>query len=495
MTVTRFAPSPTGFLHVGGARTAIYSWAWARRNGGRFLLRIEDTDRTRYRAEAMQDILESLRWLGLDWDEGPEVGGPHGPYVQSERTAIYREHAERLLAEGKAYRCFCTSERLEELRRSQGADQAGYDRRCAAIPSAEAARRASSGEPYVLRFRMPAEGSTTFEDAIRGFIEYPNAQQDDFVIMKTDGFPTYHLANVVDDRAMEVTHVMRGEEWIPSTPKHVRLYEAFGWPAPVFAHLPVILSPDGDKLSKRHGAVSVREYREQGYLPEALVNYLALLGWSPGDDREILSVGEIASLFDLARVNKRGAVFDTAKLQWMNGKYLETADAGRIAGLLAPHVAGFGIDAARLEAWGCVPDPDAWLEGVTHLAKSRVRLVPECVEKVRFFFEDAIVMDPEAVAKHLTPSEGHSVEELRARLMIAREAIVAASWTIEGIEAELRSRLKAAGIKPPLVFQPLRVALTGRMESPGIFETVYFIGRARAIARIDDAQGKLRVEG
>ncbi len=482
MIVTRFAPSPTGFLHVGGARTALYSWAWARRSGGKFLLRIEDTDRARYREDAMRDILTSLRWLGLEWDEGPEVGGPNGPYVQSERNALYAEHAARLLAEGKAYRCFCTTERLDLLRKDQGADQTGYDRHCLGIEPAEAERRAASGEPCVLRFKMPTEGSTTFEDAIRGYIEYPNVQQDDFVIQKTDGYPTYHLANVVDDRGMQVTHVMRGEEWIPSTPKHVRLYEAFGWPAPIFAHLPVILSPDGGKLSKRHGAVSVREYREQGFLPEALINYLALLGWSPGDDREILSLDEIAALFDLGRVNKRGAVFDQVKLTWMNGKYITESPVERLLPLLRDELAAFALTQEKLSSWGIELPLEEWLKAVLQYGRDRAAVLPDCIEQIRFFLAEEITIDEAAAAKNFKG------EALVRRLEIGRESITAATpWSIEALEHEIRTRAEAEGIKPPKVMHPLRVAVTGRAFSPGLFETVFYTGRTRALQRLDAA--------
>lgn len=484
--VTRFAPSPTGFLHVGGARTALYSWAMARRHGGRFLLRIEDTDRTRYDAAAMQDIFESLRWLGLDWDEGPEKGGANGPYVQSERSAHYRAAAEQLLAQGLAYKCYCTAERLEEMRAQQQGSETGYDRRCRDLPADEREKLAAAGASFVVRFKMPIDGVTAFTDAIRGVIEYPNTQQDDFVILKTDGFPTYHLANVVDDHMMQVTHVMRGEEWIPSTPKHVRLYEAFGWQAPVFAHLPVILAADGGKLSKRHGAVSVREYRAAGYLPEALFNYLALLGWSPGDDREILSSAEIASLFDLERVSKRSAAFDHEKLQWMNGKYLESVAPERVVEFLRPELEKFGITDEKLASWGVPIGTAAWFTGIVALAKARVRLMPECIDKVRFFLDETITVPEELIA------ELKAEPDIKGRLEAGMQAILAAEpWSIETLDPGIRTGAKAAGFKPPKVMHPLRLATTGRKESPGIFETIFFIGRSRAVKRIQETLARL----
>ncbi|MCL6615308.1 MAG: glutamate--tRNA ligase, partial [Firmicutes bacterium] len=289
----RFAPSPTGYLHIGGARTAIYDWLLARATGGRFILRIEDTDRTRLVPDALADIIESLHWLGLDWDEGPDVGGQAGHYLQSERLPLYEANAKRLVEEGKAYYCFCTEERLAALRRAQEAaksETVGYDRHCRDLPRAEVEAAVARGEKAVIRFKMPLEGETTFRDAIRGEITVANKILDDMVLLKSDGFPTYHLAAVVDDHLMGITHVLRGDEWLPSTPRHILLYRAFGWEPPVFAHLPIFLNPSGGgKLSKRHGATSVREYREKGYLPEALFNFLLLLGWHPPDELEIFT--------------------------------------------------------------------------------------------------------------------------------------------------------------------------------------------------------------
>jgi glutamyl-tRNA synthetase len=476
--ITRFAPSPTGFLHVGGARTALYSYLYAKRHGGKFILRIEDTDRARFSADALRDLIESLRWLGLAWDEGPEAPGAHGPYIQSERADLYKKFAAELLDAGHAYRCFCTTERLETMRRERG-DQIGYDRACRGLDAGEAARRAASGEPHVLRFKMPLDGSTNFEDAIRGFIEYPNSQQDDFVVMKTDGFPTYHLANVVDDHLMEVTHVMRGEEWIPSTPKHIRLYEAFGWTMPVFAHLPVILSPDGGKLSKRHGAVSVREYRADGFLPDALINYLALLGWSPGDDREIMTIEDMTREFEIARVNKRGAIFDKVKLTWMNGRYITALTPGALESLLAEQLAPFAITDETLARWGVSLPKSEWLAMVLAAGRDRAALLPEIIELTRFFLSDEIAVDPEAAAKNFKG------DDWRARLAVGADAIRAAEpWSLEAIEREIRGRAEAAGFKPPKVMHPLRVAVTGRGQSPGLFETVFCVGRARSLERI-----------
>ena len=290
----RFAPSPTGYLHIGGARTALYNWLFARHCGGRFLLRIEDTDRNRFVPDALADITASLRWLGIDWDEGPEAGGEYGPYFQSERLEHYREYAEQLLSEGKAYRCYCTPERLEELRKSQEAAKQplGYDRYCCNLTEEQRRDLEKSGAKSVVRFKIPREGRTMVHDLLRGEMTFENSTIDDFVLLKSDGYPTYHLANIIDDHLMKISHVMRGDEWLVSTPRHVLLYQAFGWEPPQFAHLPVFLAPSGGgKLSKRHGATSVREYREKGYLPEALANFLLLLGWNPGTEQELFNSG------------------------------------------------------------------------------------------------------------------------------------------------------------------------------------------------------------
>ena len=330
----RYAPSPTGDPHVGNIRTALWSWLHARRHGGAFVVRIEDTDQSRAVPGAKERILESLRWLGIDWDEGPEVDGPHAPYVQSQRLPFYRQEVDRLLEAGSAYRCFDTPEQLAAMRAEQRARHTspGYDGRCRTIPTAEATARAAD-EPFIVRFRMPDSGTTAFHDKIRGEIRVQNSTLDDFVILKSDGFPTYHLAHVVDDRNMQITHVTRGDEWIPSTPRHVRLIEALGWEPPTYVHTPVILGPDGGKLSKRHGARSVLEYADEGYLPEALLNFLAITGWGLDDHTEILSREELIQHFDIGDLVPNPAVFDTQKLEWMNGVYLRNLDATRLVDL------------------------------------------------------------------------------------------------------------------------------------------------------------------
>ncbi len=343
----RIAPSPTGMPHVGLFHTFLYNWLFARHYGGKFVVRIEDTDVARLVDGAVEALLEALRWLGLEWDEGPEVGGPYGPYVQSERLPLYREHAERLIAEGRAYLCYCSPEQLAELRADQERRRVppGYDRRCRELTKAEHAAAAASGITPVIRFAAPPEGETTFYDELRGDITWENRLLDDFVLLKSDGYPTYHLAHLVDDHCMEITDVLRGEEWISSTPRHMLLYEAFGWSPPRYYHLGPLLGPDRKKLSKRHGAMSILEYRDEGYLPEAMVNYLALIGasYDATGTREIFSLAELVAAFDVHRLSKAGAIFDRTKLDWMNGYYIRQLPVSELARRLMPFLERAGL--------------------------------------------------------------------------------------------------------------------------------------------------------
>ncbi|NLF39663.1 glutamate--tRNA ligase [bacterium] len=469
----RFAPSPTGMLHVGGARTALFNWLFARHTGGTFILRIEDTDRARFNPDALADLTESLRWLGLDWDEGPEAGGPHAPYFQSERTELYRRYAQQLVDQGHAYKCFCTSERLEQMRKAQeGTSQSGYDKRCRTLDAGERARLEASGAPFVIRFAVPPDGATVFTDLIRGGISYPNAQQDDFVLLKSDGFPTYHLANVVDDHLMEITHVMRGEEWIPSTPKHVLLYERFGWAPPVFAHLPVILAPGGGKLSKRHGAAAVSEYRAMGYLPEALVNFLALLGWAVSGDEEIVPRERMIAGFEIERINKTSAQFNRDKLDWMNGQYIRQCDPARLIALCRPLLEQAGLLGPEVT--------DERLRFVMKLAQERMQALPDCIEQSRCFLADDIPYDDAAVQKFLR-KEGvrENLEALRRRFAAVEP------FEPKALEECVTAYLEESGQPLKKVVHPLRVAVTGRAASPGIYETLCGIGRERVLRRLD----------
>ncbi len=480
MVRVRFAPSPTGFLHVGGARTALYNWLFARHHGGSFILRIEDTDRTRYVPEALEDIKEGLRWLGLDWDEGPDVGGPHGPYFQSQRTELYRKKALELVEKGAAYPCFCTAERLAELRALQRAtgQRTGYDRRCRNLTPEEREEKLRRGEPHVIRLKVPLDGTTEFTDRLRGKIVYENRELEDIILLKSDGFPTYHLANVVDDHEMGITHVMRADEWIPSTPYHVILYRAFGWDPPEFAHLPVILSPDGKgKLSKRHGATSVREFQKAGYLPDALVNFLALLGWSPGDDREILTREELIELFDLDRVGTRPVHFDYKKLEWMNGEYIRKTPDAQLLEEVRKRVQAHGLAANEEDLQRMIP-----------LLKERVRTLEQFIEYGIYFFRDPETYDPKGVRKHFQPPEEviPRLEALKSRWEALPE------WTETALEHSLRELAEELQVKAGKLIHPVRLSLTGFTVGPSLFALVEALGRERTLRRLETAVQRLR---
>jgi len=394
----RFAPSPTGYLHVGGARSALFNFLFARRYNGTFILRIEDTDQSRFVQDALQEIFDSLKWLGLQWDEGPQVGGEYGPYVQSQRIEIYQNHAKMLLESGHAYRCFCTSERLAQLRAEQEKTKqpVGYDRCCRNLTREQIDKNLADGIPYVIRFKVPQGRTVVFEDKIRGMIQYNSDILDDLVLIKSDGFPTYHMASVVDDHLMEITHVLRGDEWIASTPRHVLIYEAFGWTPPTFAHLPVILSPDGGKLSKRKGAASVMDYKRAGFLPEALFNFLALLGWAPGDSREKMSVNELIESFALEQVSPKASVFDEKKLEWMNGLYL----AERSSESLSSEIVPFFKEKKWIDPQSS--DKDPYILRIIDLMKVRSKRVTDMAESCIYFFKDPINYEEKALKKYFT---------------------------------------------------------------------------------------------
>lgn len=454
----RFAPSPTGYLHVGGARTALYNWLFARHHGGTFILRIEDTDPERSTEESAGAIMEGLSWLGLDWDEGP--------YRQAERLALYRESAERLLREGKAYCCFCTPEELEERRKVSLA--AGlppkYDGRCRD-------EKAIGGRPFAIRFRMEGAGRTMIEDLVHGQVEFDDAELEDFVLLRSDGTPTYNFAVVIDDVLMEITHVIRGDDHLSNTPKQIKLYEGLGFPLPRFAHLPMILGPDKSRLSKRHGATSVQAYRDLGYLSEAMINYLVRLGWSHGD-QEIFSREELVRYFTLEKVGKTPAIFDPAKLLWLNGHYIKQAEAKQLAELLFPfwEEAGVGREELRQKETG-------WLEGVVRIYQERAKTLRELAESSKVLFEVQIKMDPEA-AKLLS-------SEARARLQALRSKLEALpEFTAKALETLVREYAAEQGAKLVEVAQPLRVALTGRTVSPPIFVVMELLGRERCLRRL-----------
>ncbi|HEY6950972.1 MAG TPA: glutamate--tRNA ligase, partial [Bacteroidota bacterium] len=367
----RFAPSPTGYLHVGGLRTALYNYLFARNQGGKFVLRIEDTDQSRKVEGAVENLIGTLDWTGVHYDEGPGRNGAYGPYIQSERLHTYREHADQLIQSGKAYYCFCTPERLEQVRKDQMAKKLDprYDRHCRDLPSVESEKRKQTGEPHVIRMKVPLEGDMVFQDLIRGTITIAFKMLDDQVIIKSDGYPTYHLAVVVDDHLMAISHVIRGEEWLPSTPKHILLYQYFGWKLPVFAHLPLLLNPDKSKLSKRQGDVAVEDYRTKGYLKEAIINFVAFLGWNPGDEREIFSLEQLVKEFSLDRVGKSGAVFNVEKLNWLNFQHLRLKPDPEVLSMLKETMADSSIDAGQFS--------DAYLLSVITAMRERATFVKD----------------------------------------------------------------------------------------------------------------------
>jgi glutamyl-tRNA synthetase len=478
----RIAPSPTGMPHVGLFHTFLDNWLFARHHGGQFVVRIEDTDVARRVEGAVEALLEAIRWLGLDWDEGPLVGGPFAPYVQSERLELYAAHARQLVEAGCAYYCYCSPERLTELREDQERRKVppGYDRRCRGLSAAERAAEAVSGVPPVVRFAVPLEGETTFHDELRGDITWENRVLDDFVILKSDGYPTYHLAHLVDDHYMEITDVLRGEEWIPSTPRHILLYQAFGWTPPRYCHLGPLLGPDKKKLSKRHGAMGILEYRDLGYLPEAMVNYLALIGasYEATGTREIFSLPELVDAFDLYRLNKTGATFDLAKLDWMNGYYIRQLPPSDLAVRLMPFLERADFATA---------EDQSYVERLVPLVQERLKTLQEAPDLLAFCFTDDLDYRPELlIGKGLTAQSSHAA--LVAALELLRTT---PDFTDEALEAALRTVADGADVKHGQLFMILRVAVTGRTVSPPLTASMVAIGRERTVARVEDALRRL----
>lgn len=478
---TRFAPSPTGFLHIGGLRTALFAFLFARHEGGDFILRIEDTDRARLVEGALEDIIDSLRWLKITYDEGPDIGGAYAPYLQSERREIYYIHAHELLKKGNAYRCFCSPERLSTLREEQRRQgmATGYDRQCRNLSEKECEKHDKKDEPSVIRLKIPLEGETTFKDLIRGSITKKNIELDDMVLLKSDGFPTYHLANVVDDHLMNITHVIRGDEWIPSTPRHIILYDAFGWNPPVFAHVPVILSQEGGKLSKRHGATMVREFRQKGYLSEALLNFVALLGWSYDDKTELFDREQLINYFDLERVGKSPAIFSYEKLTWFNGIYIRRKKREELYDLLLPYL----IDGQLVKK----DDPDEnknYIKEIIPLIQERLKYLSQIAELTWFFFDNLFeIKDKEfLIPKNLVKDDAINI------LLKSLSCLKGIFPFEEGeIEHALRSLTAELKLKTGQVFMILRVATTGTRVSPGLFETLRVLGKERVLKRLSDA--------
>ncbi len=465
---TRIAPSPTGIAHLGTAYTAMRNLAIARQNNGQFLVRIEDTDRERYVEGAVDVIFDALNWLGLTNDEGPNVGGPHAPYTQSERLPIYQQHVQDLIENGKAYYCFCTKERLDQIRADQQAKKElpRYDKFCRNIDLVEAKQRVKDGEKYVIRLKVPLEGVTICQDVVRGSVEFQNSGIDDQVLLKSDGYPTYHLAVVVDDHLMGTTHVIRGEEWLSSTPKHVLIYQAFGWELPTFAHLPVIRNKDHSKMSKRKNDVSILSHRDKGYLPETINNFLALMGWSHPEKKEIFSLDDFLKLFTLERITLTAPVYDIEKLNWLNGIYIREMDDAELTKRLAPFIPA-----------DCPPE---LVPQILPLIKERLVTLKDFEELTTFFYRD-ITVDQTLLTKKST------LEEVSAQLVATKsslEALDDKSWSYENIEQKIRSLAEANGWKPGQYFMMLRIAVTGKTATPPLFETMAVLGREKCLSRL-----------
>ncbi len=479
----RFAPSPTGFPHVGGIRTALFNWLFARHHGGAFIIRIEDTDVARKVEGAVAALTSSLKWLGMDWDEGPGVDGKYGPYYQSQRLALYRDAAERLIAQSNAYKCYCSSERLEEMRKEQMARKqpSGYDRRCRDLTPEERSAKEAAGITPVVRFKVPREGQTRFHDLIRGDVVFDNANIDDFVMLKSDGYPTYHLANVVDDHAMEISHVLRAEEWLSSTPRHLLMYQALAYEPPLFAHLPDVLGADRKKLSKRHGDVAITEYIEGGYLPDAIINFLTLLGWSKDDKTDLMSRSDIIASFSLERVSKTAAIFNVEKLDWMNGVYIRSLTIEDLSNKILPFLDKYLPPEVKR------PLDVNYVRQIVPLIRERINTLKDAAAYADFFFIDKLEYDAaKFVDKKTNP------ETALAALKSAEEKLASLeSFDREQLENTLRSLADNLGLKAGQLFNVLRVATTARDATPPLFETMEVLGKERCLQRIKAAISRL----
>lgn len=486
----RFAPSPTGFVHIGSLRTALYNYLLAKKHGGQYILRIEDTDQSRLVEGALENLLESMDWARLPHDEGVvmENGsirekGDYGPYIQSNRLEIYREHIKTLLETGDAYHCFCSKERLDQVREEQRAagQTAKYDGHCRDLTKEEVEEKIAAGMPYVIRLKFPVNTDIVFNDIIRGRVVVNTDEIDDQVLIKSDGFPTYHFAVVVDDHLMKITHVIRGEEWLPSTPKHVYLYQVLGWEAPKFVHLSNILNTEKKKLSKRHGDVSVEDFTKKGYLPEALINFIALVGWSPDEAREIFTMEELIEKFSLERVSKSGGVFDVQKLNWMNNHYIQEADIDRITKMALPHLieAGYITEADGEEKY-------EWLKDMVSAIRERLDYMSQIVDKVDIFFKDEIVVDEGEAQEILGLDHMPQLLEVLYKKISDSESI-----DIDRAKKIFKEIQKEEGYKGPQLFKPIRVALTGNAQGPDLPLIMQVMGRENLLARIEYTQKHL----
>lgn len=472
----RFAPSPTGYLHVGGLRTALYNYLFARKNNGKFVLRIEDTDRNRYVEGAVENLISALHWAGLQYDEGPDIGGPFGPYMQSQRLEIYQKYAQELIYQGKAYYCFCSPERLEALREEQQKQklpQAKYDKHCLHLTKSEIEENLAKGVAKVVRLNVEPNQKIEFDDIIREHVEFDSNNVDDQVLIKSDGYPTYHLANVVDDHLMQITHVIRGEEWLSSTPKHVLLYDAFGWERPVFAHLPLLLNPDRSKLSKRQGDVAVEDYRDKGYLKEALINFVALLGWNAGDDKEFYYIDELIEKFSLERVNKAGAVFDLQKLNWLNAEHLRKKSNEEILALLKMELSNSEYKDHLIS--------DEKLIQIIEAMKERVTFVKEFIYNCRYFYEAPKEYEQKSIEKNWKEDTPQQLLKLKEEF----EKLTNSSK--EDFEQALNKVSVELNIGKGKLIHPLRLAVSGQSTGPGMYDLLFILGKDEVIKRIDSA--------
>jgi glutamyl-tRNA synthetase len=481
----RFAPSPTGHLHIGGARTALFNYLYARRQNGVFVLRIEDTDVERSTEESVNMILQDLKWLGFTWDEGPQVGGEYGPYFQSQRLNLYREKLDFLVAQGAAYPCFCSAEKLDKMREQATAAglQPKYDGTCRNLPPAEVQARVKAGEPHVVRLKSPAEGSTVIDDRIHGKMVFENSVLDDFVLLRTNGLPTYNFAAVVDDAAMKISHVIRGDDHISNTPRQILLYRALGEPLPAFAHVPMILGADKTRLSKRHGATSVGAYADEGYLPHSLVNYLALLGWSFDDKTTLFTPAQLIEKFSLKKVSKNPAVFDPAKLQWMNGIYIRQLAAEEYVARALPVLIAAGLLTEPMSA-----EKRAWGARVVLLVKEHLKIFTELPAHVSYFFGETVELEETAQEKLLLAKERPDLfKTLHQKLSMLE------SFTHSGLEETMKVLLAEYQVKFGDLVHPLRAAVTGRANSPGIFEVLELLGKERTVKRLGAALAEIGI--
>ncbi|MBI2010368.1 MAG: glutamate--tRNA ligase [Candidatus Chisholmbacteria bacterium] len=478
MVRTRIAPSPTGIAHLGTAYTALRNWALARREKGQFIIRIEDTDRDRYVEGAEKIIFEALEWLGLDNDEGPNVGGPHAPYTQSQRLDLYKKHAQKLVKKDKAYYCFCTKDRLEKIRLEQQArkELPRYDRHCRHLSPAEIKKHLSANDPYVVRLKVPQKGVTVAHDVIRGEVKFENSGLDDQVLLKSDVYPTYHLAVVVDDHLMKITHIIRGEEWLSSTPKHILLYQAFGWKLPIFAHLPIIRNQDHSKMSKRHNDVSILSYRDRGYLPEALNNFLALMGWSHPAKKEVFDLQDFVTHFSLERVQLTAPVFDLTKLNWLNGIYIRKLPDADLALRLQPFIPP-----------GC---PDDIFKKIIPLVKERLVTLADFESLTEFFYRDIklTTKDLTEQSRHSAPDTAKALKQFTHDL----EKLSSSAWQTQKLDAVGHAILKSLSWSPRELFMTIRVAVTGKEATPPLFETMEVLGKKEVIKRLNYASSRLR---